>query len=139
MYPVTDGGRARLATLGVVAVLVVGPLAGAAAVLGGKLALIGVVGLAGLVVGAYIGLRHPMWLFYGLGITVGFLPFGVVPLAPLPLYLVFGGSVVLAAALHPSAGMHWHPLEDARSWCSWRSRPSPWSSPRCRSPTTSTT
>lgn len=111
MYPVTDGGRARLATLGVVAVLVVGPLAGAAAVLGGKLALIGVVGLAGLVVGAYIGLRHPMWLYYGLGITVGFLPFGVVPLAPLPLYLVFGGSVVLAAALHPSAGMHWHPLE----------------------------
>ncbi|MBE7161169.1 MAG: hypothetical protein INR72_07975, partial [Williamsia herbipolensis] len=56
MYPVTDGGRARLATLGVIAVLVVGPVAGAAAVLGGKLALIGVVGLAGLVVGAYIGL-----------------------------------------------------------------------------------
>ncbi len=111
MYPVTDGGRARLATLGVVAVLVVGPLAGVAAVLGGKLALIGVVGLAGLVVGAYIGLRHPLWLYYGLGITVGFLPFGVVPLAPLPLYLVFGGSVVLAAAVHPSAGMHWHPLE----------------------------
>ncbi len=52
-----------------------------------------------------------MWLYYGLGVTVGFLPFGVVPLAPLPLYLVFGGSVVLAAALHPSAGMHWHPLE----------------------------
>ncbi|MGZ8176322.1 O-antigen ligase family protein [Williamsia sp. SKLECPSW1] len=111
MYPVTDGGRTRLATLGVVAVLLVGPLAGAAAVLGGKLALIGVVGLAGLAVGAYIGLRHPMWLFYGLAVTVGFLPFGVVPLAPLPLYLVFGGSVVLAAAIHPSAGMHWHPLE----------------------------
>lgn len=96
-----------------VAVLVVSPLAAAAAVLGGKLALVGVVGLIGLVVGAYVGLRHPLWLYYGLAITVGFLPFGVVPLAPLPLYLVFAGSVVLAAALHPSAGSRWHPIEKA--------------------------
>lgn len=111
MERVTDAARAWLARSGVVAVLIAGPVAGVAAVLGGKLGLIGVVGAVGLVVGAYVGLRHPMWLYYGLAVVVGFLPFGVIPLAPLPLYLVFGGSVVLAALIHPSAGMHWHPLE----------------------------
>jgi hypothetical protein len=61
-----------------------------------------VVGLITATVGIYVGLRHPLWLYWGLAIALGALPFGYFPGVHLPLYLPFVFGAVLAAIIHPS-------------------------------------
>ncbi len=60
-------------------------------------------GLIALAVGVYIGLRHPLWLYWGMAIAVGTLPFGYFPGVHLPLYLPFAGGALVAALVHPNA------------------------------------
>src|SRR5262249_22054278 len=68
----------------------------------GKLWTLGLVGLLAMTVGVYIGLRHPLWLYWGLAVVMGALPFGYVPGVHLPMYLLFATGVLLAALIHPS-------------------------------------
>jgi hypothetical protein len=74
-----------------------------------------VVGLIAATVGIYVGLRHPLWLFWGLAVALGALPFGYFPGVHVPLYLPFLFGAVLAAIVHPSetGRTKLHPLEVA--------------------------
>jgi hypothetical protein len=79
----------------------------------GKLSLIGVVGGVGVIVGAYIGVRHPLWLFWILAFILAGLPFGRFPGISLPLYLPFAFGAVVATFFHPRFARSTHPLEFA--------------------------
>jgi hypothetical protein len=89
---------------------VLGPLAAIAAVLGGKPAIIAIGGLLAVVVAVYIGLRHPLWLYYGTVIFVTTFPFGYFPGVHVPIYLVFGCGSILAFLVHPRAVRRHSPL-----------------------------
>ncbi|MDQ2635342.1 MAG: O-antigen ligase domain-containing protein [Actinomycetota bacterium] len=78
------------------------PLVAWAAFGHGTLVTYAVVGLLGLVIGVYIGLRHPLWLFWGMAAVIGGLPFGYFPGVHIPLYLLFAAGAVLAAIIHPT-------------------------------------
>ena len=73
-----------------------------AAVNHGRLFTFGLAGVMAMVVGVYIGLRHPLWLYWGLAVVIGALPFAYMPGVHAPLYLVFAAGVVLAAVIHTS-------------------------------------
>lgn len=77
----------------------------------GKMPTVAIIGLAVLIVGAYVGLRHPLWLYSGMAIAIGFMPFGYFPGVHVPLYLPFAAGAVLAAAVHPSDRKGLSPLE----------------------------
>jgi len=77
----------------------------------GKMPTVAIIGLAVLIVGAYVGLRHPLWLYSGMAIAIGFMPFGYFPGVNVPLYLPFAAGAVLAAAVHPSDRKGLSPLE----------------------------
>ena len=94
-----------------VAIVAICPVVAGAAVFGGKIGLLAVIGVAGLVVGIYVGLRHPLWLYWSLAAVLGALPFGFFPGVHLPLYLLFVASAALAALIHPSTGQPLHPIE----------------------------
>ncbi|MBJ7339087.1 O-antigen ligase domain-containing protein [Mycolicibacterium sp.] len=79
----------------------------------GKMPTLAVVGLLAMVVGIYVGLRQPLWLYWGLAAVMGFLPHGYFPGVHLPLYLPFAAGVLLAALLHPTAETRLHPIEIA--------------------------
>ena len=68
----------------------------------GKLGTFAAVGLVGLVAGTYIGLRHPLWLYWALAFLLAALPFGYFPGVHLPMYLALAVGVLLAALIHPS-------------------------------------
>ncbi|MCF6385471.1 O-antigen ligase domain-containing protein [Mycobacterium sp. MBM] len=85
------------------AIVIVVPLIAGAVAQGGKLSIMAVGGLIALAVGVYIGLRHPLWLYWGMAIAVGALPFGYFPGVHLPLYLPFAGGALAAALVHPNA------------------------------------
>ena len=70
-------------------------------------------GLAALAVGIYVGIRHPLWLAWGLAAVLGLLPFGYFPGIHVPLYLPFAAGTVLAAVVHSSAPRPFHPMEKA--------------------------
>lgn len=72
---------------------------------------VAIIGLAVLIVGVYVGLRHPLWLYGGMAIAIGFMPFGYFPGVHVPLYLPFAAGAVLAAAVHPSDRKGLSPLE----------------------------
>ncbi|ODQ84475.1 hypothetical protein BHQ17_27210 [Mycolicibacterium holsaticum] len=78
------------------------PLVAWAALGHGTLVTYAVVGVLGLVIGVYIGLRHPLWLFWGMAAVIGGLPFGYFPGVHIPLYLLFAAGAVLAAIIHPT-------------------------------------
>ncbi len=67
----------------------------------GRLALLAVMGVIAAVIAIYVGLRHPLWLFWALAFTTGALPFGQFPGVNLPFYLPLAFGVVLAVYLHP--------------------------------------
>lgn len=90
-----------------------GPLAAIAAVMGGKLAIIAIAGLLAVIVAVYIGMRHPIWLYYGTVIFVTAFPFGYFPGVHVPIYLVFGCGSILAFLLHPRAVRRRSPLMTA--------------------------
>ena len=79
----------------------------------GKPPLLGTLGLIAMIAGVYVGLRHPQWLFWGLAVVLGGLPFGKLPAVHAPMYLVFGAGAVLAAIVHRSQRMHITRLEIA--------------------------
>jgi multisubunit Na+/H+ antiporter MnhF subunit len=68
----------------------------------GKMFTFSLAGLLAAVVGVYIGLRHPLWLYWGLAVVMGALPFAYMPGVHVPLYLLFAGGVLLAAIIHTS-------------------------------------
>lgn len=88
----------------------VGSIAAVGAALGGKLAIIAVVGLLAAVVGIYIGMRHPLWLYYGTVISAVTMPVGYFPGVHIPMYLVFGCGSMLAFLMHPRAVRRRSPL-----------------------------
>ncbi|MCV7252109.1 hypothetical protein H7J86_08030 [Mycobacterium hackensackense] len=90
-----------------------GPLAAIAVALGGKPAVIAIAGLLALIVAVYIGMRHPLWLYYGTVIFVTAFPFGYFPGVHLPIYLVLGCGSVLAFLLYPRAVRRRSPLMTA--------------------------
>lgn len=79
----------------------------------GKLSFIGIVGLIGLLIGVYIGVRHPLWLFYGLAAIMAGLQFGRIPGISLPIYLPLAFGAVVASYFHPRLARSMHPLEFA--------------------------
>jgi polysaccharide biosynthesis protein PslJ len=68
----------------------------------GRLFTFGLAGLMAMAVGVYIGLRHPLWLYWGLAVVIGALPFAYMPGVHVPLYLLFAAGVLLAALIHTS-------------------------------------
>jgi polysaccharide biosynthesis protein PslJ len=83
-----------------VATVAVCPLVVWAAIDRGELATFGLVGILALAIAVYIGLRHPLWLYWALAIVMGGLPFGYVPGVHVPLYLLFAAGMLLAALIH---------------------------------------
>ncbi|BDX33870.1 hypothetical protein TUM20985_44170 [Mycobacterium antarcticum] len=79
----------------------------------GKLALFGVIGILGLIVAAYVGIRHPLWFFYGLAAVMAGLQFGRIPGISLPIYLPLEFGCLVAAYFHPRLARSMHPLEFA--------------------------
>lgn len=78
-------------------------VAAVGAALGGKLALIAIVGVLAVIIGSYIGLRHPLWLYYGMVIGVTALPFGYTPGVHVPIFLACAYGSMLAFLVHPRA------------------------------------
>ncbi len=73
----------------------------------------GFLGIVGLLVAVYIGLWHPMWLYWGFAVTLAGLPFGTVPGVRIPLYLLFAAAIVVAAAIYRSPERRFSSLEKA--------------------------
>jgi hypothetical protein len=99
-----------LSGLAIVAVCVA---AGVLSVVGGTSALLGIGAIAALLVSVYVGIRHPLWLYWGLAAMVGALPFGYFPGVHVPLYLPFAAGAITAAIVHESNGVPFHRLEKA--------------------------
>ena len=96
-----------------IAAIVVCPIVAGLAVLGGTLPTLALAGLIVMIVGVYVCLRHPLWLFWGLAAVVAHLPFGYIPGVHVPLYLLFAAGAVLAAILQPSGEIPSTPLTKA--------------------------
>lgn len=79
------------------------PLGVWAAIDYGRLVTFGLVGIVAMIVGVYVGLRHPLWLYWGLAVVMGVIPFGYLPGVHVPLYLLFAAGALLAALIHPTA------------------------------------
>jgi polysaccharide biosynthesis protein PslJ len=77
----------------------------------GKLSMLGVVAVIAVILAVYIGLRHPLWLYWGLAFVLAALPFGYFPGVHVPLYLPFVFGCVVAAIVHPRLARSMHPLE----------------------------
>lgn len=71
------------------------------------------VGIVGLLVAVYIGLWHPLWLYWGFAFTLAGLPFGTLPGIRVPLYLIFAAAIVLAAVIYRSPERRFHRMEKA--------------------------
>jgi polysaccharide biosynthesis protein PslJ len=79
----------------------------------GKLALLGVIGGFALLAAVYVGLRHPLWFFWGLAFVMGALPFGRVPGVGVPMWQPLAFGAVVATFLHPRFRTSTHPMEFA--------------------------
>ncbi|WP_234794205.1 O-antigen ligase family protein [Mycolicibacterium flavescens] len=106
------GDLPRTILIGLAIVAVVPPIAWASMTMG-RFALLGVVGLAGVAIAIYVGLRHPLWLFWALAFLTGALPFGQFPGVNLPFFLPLAFGVILAVYVHPRLARSMHPLEVA--------------------------
>lgn len=82
-------------------ICVLAPLAAVAAALSGKLAILAIAGVLAVAVAAYVGLRHPLWLFYGTVVFVTAFPHGYFPGVHVPIYLVCACGSILALLVHP--------------------------------------
>ena len=106
----TNRGAAQtaLATAAIVAVVLVS-VWGATSF--GKLALLGVIAGFAALAAVYIGLRHPLWFFWGLAFVMGALPFGRVPGVGVPMWQPLAFGAVVATFFHPRFRASSHPLE----------------------------
>jgi polysaccharide biosynthesis protein PslJ len=111
MGTVVLGLRSRAEAVAGIAIIVVCPVVAALAVLGGTTATLAVAGVVALALGVYVGLSHPLWLYWGMAAVLGMLPFGYFPGVHLPLYLPFAAGALLAALIHPSEHKSFHPVE----------------------------
>jgi hypothetical protein len=96
-----------------VAAIAICPVAVWAALGHGRIMTLGLVGVLALIIGAYIGLRHPLWLYWALAVVLGGLPFAYFPGVHVPMYLLFAGGAILAAIIHPSEQTKLSRLENA--------------------------
>jgi hypothetical protein len=96
-----------------VAIVAVVPAVAYLAISYGRWTTLGTVALIALAVAIYVGLRHPLWLYWMLAGVMGLLPVGYFPGVHVPLYLPFAFGVILAAVLHPREQTRIHPLEIA--------------------------
>jgi hypothetical protein len=96
-----------------VAAVAICPIAVWAALGHGKLMTLGLVGVLALIIGVYIGLQHPLWLYWALAAILGGLPFAYLPGVHVPMYLLFAGGAILAAIIHPSERTKLSRLENA--------------------------
>lgn len=83
------------------------------ATLSGRLSLLGVVGFFAVIVAGYIGVRHPLWFYYGLAAIMAGLQPGRIPGVSLPIYLPLAFGAIVAAFFHPRLARSMHPLEFA--------------------------
>ena len=67
----------------------------------GTIATYVLVGAVALAVAVYIGLCHPLWMYWALAFLLAGIPFGYVPGVHLPLYLPFAAGMILAAVIYP--------------------------------------
>lgn len=111
MDTVILGMRPRAEAVAGTAIIVLCPVIAALAVRGGTMATLAVAGVLALVIGIYVGLCHPLWLYWGLAAVLGMLPFGYFPGVHVPLYLPFAAGALLAALIHPTERTSFHPLE----------------------------
>lgn len=79
----------------------------------GKLALLGVLGVYVLIVAVYVGLRHPLWYFWGLALILGGLAYARVPGVLVPIWYLLAFGAIVAAFVHPRFARSTHPLEVA--------------------------
>ncbi len=96
-----------------IGILLVCPVVAALAIIGGEPVMLAVAGVIAMLISVYIGIRHPLWLFWGLAFVMGALPFGYFPGVHIPLYLPFAAGALLAAVVHESNHVPFHPLEKA--------------------------
>ncbi|MCZ4518068.1 O-antigen ligase domain-containing protein [Rhodococcus ruber] len=89
--------------VGAAAIVVVPVFVTFAMILGGTPAKLGAFALVVLTVGAYIGLRHPLYLTRALAFSLGALPFGYVPGVHAPLIFALGIAVIIATVVHRTA------------------------------------
>jgi polysaccharide biosynthesis protein PslJ len=108
----TNRGATTTALATVVILAIVLPSAWAAMSYG-KLGLLGVVGAYAVIVAVYVGIRHPLWFFWGLAFVLGALPFGRVPGVGVPLWQPLTFGAVVAMFFHPKLRRPAHPLEFA--------------------------
>lgn len=94
-----------------IAIVVACPIVAALAITGGTPVVLAVGALAAVVIGMYVGIRHPQWLAWGLAVVLAFLPFGYFPGIHVPLYLPFAAGILLAAVVHRGEATAFHPLE----------------------------
>lgn len=109
----TFGVKTRTEAVTGIGILLVCPVVAALAVIGGEPVTLAVAGLIAMLISVYIGIRHPLWLFWGLAFVMGALPFGYFPGVHVPLYLPFAAGALLAAVVHESNNVPFHPLEKA--------------------------
>jgi hypothetical protein len=103
----------KLTTAAAVLIVAVCPVLTWVVLNGGRMPTLALIGILAMTVGIYIGLRQPLWLFWGLAVVIGLLPFGYFPGIHIPLYLPFAFGSLLAALIHPSARRGLHPMERA--------------------------
>lgn len=108
----TNRGHAQIA-LATVAILAIVLTSVWAATSFGKLALLGVIGVYGLLAAVYVGLRHPLWFFWGLAVVMGGLPFGRIPGVGVPMWQPLAFGAVVATFFHPRFRRSSHPIEFA--------------------------
>ncbi|WP_241256648.1 O-antigen ligase domain-containing protein [Rhodococcus sp. KRD162] len=89
--------------VGAAAIAIVPVFVTFAMIVGGTPVKLGAFALVVLAVGAYIGLRHPLYLTRALAFSLGALPFGYVPGVHAPLVFALGIAVVLATVIHRTA------------------------------------
>lgn len=102
----------RTITSDIAIVTFCGLLSGAA-LIGGALPVAALLGLSAAVVGTYIGIRHPLWLYWLLAAALAALPFGYFPGVHAPLTFGLGIAVLLASLLHRNVNNALAPLEIA--------------------------
>ncbi|WP_235581844.1 O-antigen ligase domain-containing protein [Rhodococcus sp. Leaf278] len=88
---------------GAAAIVVIPVFVTFAMIVGGTPAKLGAFALVVLTVGAYIGLRHPLYLTRALAFSLGALPFGYVPGVHAPLIFGLGIAVIIATVVHRTA------------------------------------
>ena len=66
-----------------------------------------------VIAAVYVGLWHPLWLYWSFAFILAGLPFGAFPGIHVPLYLAFAPAIILAAVIYPRSDLPFHRVEKA--------------------------